>query len=91
MKNHWSGMTMFVDHPEVPMDNNSAERSVRISVVGRKNFYGSGSRWSGQLAATMYSLLMTVKCKRSINPILFRTGYSWLNPVHSNSTATAPR
>jgi hypothetical protein len=34
---------------------------MRISVVGRKNFYGSGSRWSRELAATMYSLLMTVK------------------------------
>ena len=33
-------------------------------MVGRKNFYGSGSEWSGQLAATMYSVLMTVKlCK----------------------------
>jgi len=30
-------------------------------VVGRKNFYGSGSLWSGQLAATMYSPLMTAK------------------------------
>ena len=29
--------------------------------MGRKNFYGSGSQWSGQLAATMYSLLMTIK------------------------------
>ena len=28
---------------------------------GRKNFYGSGSKWSGQLAAAMYSVLMTVK------------------------------
>jgi transposase len=43
------------------MDNNTAERDARLAVVGRKNFYGSGSEWSGQLAATMYSLLMTVK------------------------------
>ena len=43
------------------MDNNVAERDARLAVVGRKNFYGSGSEWSGQLAATMYSLLMTVK------------------------------
>jgi transposase len=61
MKNHWSGLTVFVDHPWVPMDNNTAERDARLAVVGRKNFYGSGSEWSGQLAATMYSLLMTVK------------------------------
>jgi transposase len=43
------------------MDNNVAERDARLAVVGRKNFYGSGAAWSGQLAATMYSLLMTVK------------------------------
>ncbi len=58
---HWPGLTVFVDHPWVPMDNNVAERDVRLPVVGRKNFYGSGSRWSGQLAARMYSLLMTAK------------------------------
>jgi transposase len=58
---HWAGLTVFVDHPEVGMDNNVAERDARLAVVGRKNFYGSGSEWSGQLAATMYSVLMTVK------------------------------
>ena len=36
-------------------------------VVGRKNFYGSGSEWSGQLAAIMFSLLMTMKLWQ-INP-----------------------
>jgi len=61
MANHWPGLTVFVDYPWVPMDNNTAERAARLAVVGRKNFYGSGSEWSGQLAATMYSLLMTVK------------------------------
>jgi transposase len=58
---HWAGLTVFVEHPWVPMDNNVAERDARLAVVGRKNFYGSGAAWSGQLAATMYSLLMTVK------------------------------
>jgi transposase len=61
MQEHWPGLTVFVDHPWVPMDNNVAERDARLAVVGRKNFYGSGSLWSGQLAATMYSLLMTVR------------------------------
>ena len=61
---HWTGLTVFVDHPEVGMDNNVAERAARLAVVGRKNFYGSGSEWSGQLAATMYSVLMTVKLWR---------------------------
>lgn len=74
MQNHWAGLTVFVAHPAVPMDNNTAERSVRISVVGRKNFYGSGSQWSGELAATMYSLLMTVKLW-GLNPRTWLTTY----------------
>ncbi|HEV2040491.1 MAG TPA: IS66 family transposase [Casimicrobiaceae bacterium] len=61
---HWAGLTVFVDHPGVPMDNNVAERDARLAVVGRKNFYGSGSEWSGHLAATMYSVLKTVKLWR---------------------------
>ena len=61
MATHWSGLTVFVEHAQVPMDNNVAERDARLAVVGRKNFYGSGSQWSGQLAATMYSLLMTAR------------------------------
>jgi transposase len=72
MQNHWSGLTVFVDHPEIPMDNNPAERTARHAVVGRKNFYGSGSQWSGELTATMYSVLLTVKLWE-LNP---RT---WLN------------
>ena len=38
MDKHWGGLTVFVDHPLVPMDNNIAERAHRTPVVGRKNF-----------------------------------------------------
>lgn len=61
MAAHWDGLTVFVEHPWIPMDNNMAESDMRGPVVGRKNFYGSASQWSGQLAATMYSLMMTLK------------------------------
>jgi len=74
MKNHWAGLTVFVDHPWVPMDNNVAERDARLPVVGRKNFYGSGSEWSGQLAAAMYSVLLTVKLWR-LNPRTWLSAY----------------
>jgi transposase len=29
LKNHWSGLTVFLDHPQTPMDNNKAENSAR--------------------------------------------------------------
>jgi transposase len=72
--NHWTGLTVFVEHPEVPMDNNTAERAQRGPVVGRKNYYGSGSVWSGRLAAMMFSLFQTL-CLWGLNPRLWLTAY----------------
>ena len=69
LNNHWQGLTVFVDHPGVKMDNNTAERAVRNPVTGRKNYYGSGSAWSAHFAAMMFTVLQTV--------ILWR-----LNPHH---------
>jgi transposase len=37
LQEHWDGLTVFVEHPEVPMDNNAAERAERGPVVLRKN------------------------------------------------------
>ncbi len=51
---------LFIDHPEVPMDNNAAERALRGPVVGRKNFYGSGAKWSGMLAAILFTIFQTL-------------------------------
>lgn len=72
--NHWTGLTVFVEHPEVAMDNNTAERSQRGPVVGRKNYYGSGSVWSGSLAAMLFSLFQTL-CLWGLNPRLWLTAY----------------
>jgi transposase len=74
MGDHWTGLTVFVEHPEVPMDNNTAERAERGPVVGRKNYYGSGSRSSGQLAAMLFSLLQTLALW-NINPRVWLTEY----------------
>jgi transposase len=57
---HWQGLTLFMDHPQVPLDNNLAENTIRGPVTGRKNYYGSGSIWSAQLAAAMFSILQTL-------------------------------
>jgi|ETNmetMinimDraft_26_1059896.scaffolds.fasta_scaffold06618_1 transposase len=59
-RKHWPGLKIFLDHPEIPMDNNAAERALRGPVVGRKNFYGSGALWSGLFAALMFTLFQTL-------------------------------
>ncbi|MCP4268580.1 MAG: transposase [Candidatus Brocadiaceae bacterium] len=68
LKNHWGGLTLFVEKPEIPMDNNIAENAVRTPCVVRKNFYRSGSVWSGKFSALMYSILMTLKYSK-VNPL----------------------
>jgi hypothetical protein len=57
---HWPGLTLFVAHPEVPMDNNRGENAIRNPVTGRQNYYGSGSLCSAQLAATLFAILQTL-------------------------------
>jgi len=57
---HWTGLTVFADHPEVPMDNNIAENSLRGPVVLRKGCRGSGSQWSGDCMAMSLSIFKTL-------------------------------
>jgi transposase len=61
LNNHWSGLAQFAKHPQVPMDNNPAERSLRNAVTGRKRYYGSGRVWSAELAALMFTVLQTLR------------------------------
>ena len=55
----WSGLTVFVNNPDVPLDNNGTERDLRQLVQGRKNHYGSRSESGLDTAAILYSLIQT--------------------------------
>ncbi len=72
--NHWDGLTVFVEHPEVPMDNNQVERTLRGPAMGRKNFWGSGSVWAGELAAMLFSVFATLRLWQ-LNPRVWLTEY----------------
>ena len=74
MARHWEGLTIFLDHPEVPLDNNAAERLLRGAVVGRKNFYGSASLKSGALTESAYTVLLTA-AKHGLNPLTYLRAY----------------
>src|SRR3954453_12240809 len=74
LQEHWEGLTRFVDDPRIPMDNNASERRARGPAVARKNFYGSGSLWSGQLAAALFSIFATLSLWK-LNPRRWLTWY----------------
>ncbi|MBU6455502.1 MAG: IS66 family transposase [Cyanobacteria bacterium REEB67] len=64
---HWTGLTVFVNNPLVPMDNNAAERALREAVLGRKSYYGNRSVWSGQLSSHLFTIYATLE-QNGINP-----------------------
>lgn len=74
MEYHWEGLIRFLDDPDVPLDNNLAERELRTPVVGRKNFYGTHSDRATEATAIFYSVIST--CKRhGVSPQKFLKRY----------------
>ena len=57
---HREGLSVFVDKPQVPMDNNPAERGLRGAVIGRRLSFGSDSEDGADFTAIMYSVLGTL-------------------------------
>ena len=57
---HREGLSVFVDNPQVPMDNNVAEREFRRAVIGRRLCFGSDSEDGADFTAAMYSVLGTL-------------------------------
>jgi transposase len=74
IKEHWAGLQVFVDYPWIPMDNSEAERKMYTAALGRKNYYGSGSKWSGEFTASLFSIFQTLKLWK-LNPRKWLTQY----------------
>ena len=74
VQRQWDGLTLFLDDPRIPLDNNAGERILRNPVTQRKNYYGSRAIWSGELAAQCWTIGATV-AQNGINPPAFLTAY----------------
>jgi hypothetical protein len=68
LRRHAQELFTFLDHPEVPFDNNHAERTLRPAVIIRKNSYANGSEDGADLQAVLMSLYRTLK-QRGHNPM----------------------
>ncbi len=54
---YWDGLTRFLDHPELPPDNNPAENALRINALIRKNSLFVGSLAAGHRDAVALTVL----------------------------------
>lgn len=57
IRDHWAGLTRFLDQPELPTDNNAAENALRINALIRKNSLFVGSLDAGHRDATALTVL----------------------------------
>src|SRR5271165_1183495 len=57
----WEALLRYVDDGGIEIDNNAAERALRVVALGRKNYLFAGSDAGGERAAAIYSLIGTAK------------------------------
>ena len=82
----WSALTRYVEDGRIEIDNNAAERALRVVALGRKNYLFCGSDAGGERAAAIYSLIGTAKLN-GIDPeaylrhVLERTGDHPINRI----------
>lgn len=57
----WEALLRYCDDGRIEIDNNAAERALRVVALGRKNFLFAGSDGGGESAAAIYSLIGTAK------------------------------
>ena len=62
--NHREGLSVFADRPQVPLDNNLAERLLRGPAIGRRLSFGSDSGTGARFTALMYSVVGTLVLNR---------------------------
>jgi transposase len=57
----WPALTRYCDDGRLEIDNNAAERALRVVALGRKNYLFAGSDTGGERAASIYSLIGSAK------------------------------
>lgn len=65
--NHYGEFVRFIENPELPIDNNPAERLLRSAVIGRKTWYGTHSKRGAETAAILFSIMESCKLNK-VNP-----------------------
>jgi len=70
----WKGLSAYVQHGQIEIDNNLAENAIRPIAIGRKNYLFAGSHQAAEMTAAMYSFMAMCK-KNDVNE------FEWLKDV----------
>lgn len=68
--NQWTKLTRFLEHPDVPPDNNRVENDIRPFAVGRKAWLFCDTQLGAQASANLYSLAGTCRAN-GVDPFAY--------------------
>lgn len=68
--NQWDALNRYTTDPILEIDNNLSERTLRMVVIGRKNYMFAGSEAGAERAAIIYSLVGSCKLN-DIDPFAY--------------------
>ena len=66
----WTALSHYVNHAQVPIDNNWVENRIRPIAIGRNNWLFAGSLRAGQRATAVMSLIQSAKLN-GIDPLAY--------------------
>jgi hypothetical protein len=69
-RSNWAALLRYIEHGDLSIDNNLAERMLRAQAIGRKNYMFLGSDRGGRTAAVLYSFTGTCK-HHEIDPFAY--------------------
>lgn len=84
--NQWNALNRYVEAGYLSMDNNLAERMVKYSAIGRKNYLFVGNERAGRNAANFYSLVNSAKIN-CVEPMAWLKDIFTRLPYHRNGEA----
>ena len=77
-RNEKSYLYAFLEDPQIPIDNNLAERAVKPFVIGRKNWLFSTSPKGAEASSIAYSIINSAQVNgmdaKEYLTTIFRTG-----------------
>ena len=79
----WDKLLLYTERPELDIDNNAIENTIRPVAVGRKNYLFAGSHESAEIIAQLYSFMAACKI-HGVNPS------EWLADVLVRIPGTKP-
>lgn len=104
--NHWTAFARYLDDGRTRIDNNAAERALRVIALGRKNWMFAGSPRGGQAAVIAYTLIESAKAQghnprvylqdvltqlAALPPVPSQAQIQHLLPQHWTAPSTLPK